>query len=135
MLTPVAASPEIESPAPDLIIPPKLFVIVEPAVSFKFIAFEPAALIVPVLVTVKSSESSPWTALCKLKIDPPEFTITETSFFSSMSALFWVSRFPKVIPELIVSVSELFPIVIWAVWDELGTLSTAKVLLIFEKIN
>ena len=87
MVLPVAASPEIESPVPDLIIPPKLFVIVESAVSFKFIAFEPAALIVPEFVTVKSSESSPWTALCKLKIDPPEFTITETSFFSSMSAL------------------------------------------------
>ena len=98
MLTPVAACPEIESPTPLIIIPPKLFVIVERAVPFKFIAFEPAALIVPELVMVKSSESWPWTALCKLKIDPPEFTITETSFFSSMSALFWVIRFPKVIP-------------------------------------
>ena len=78
MLTPVAASPEIESPVPDLIIPPKLFVIVEPAVSFKFIAFEPAVLIVPEFVTVKSSESSPWTALCKLKIDPPDCTTTGT---------------------------------------------------------
>ena len=117
MVLPVAASPEIESPVPDLIIPPELFVIVERAVSFKFIAFEPAALIVPEFVTVKSSESSPWTALCKLKIDPPEFIITETSFFSFMSAFCCWVRLPKVIPELIVSVSELFPIVILAVWD------------------
>ena len=58
MLTPVAVSPEIESPAP-LIIPPKLFVIVESSASFKFIALAPAALIVPEFVTVKSSESSP----------------------------------------------------------------------------
>ena len=108
-----------------------MFVIIESAVSFKFIAFEPAALIVPELLTVKSSESSPWTALFKLKIDPPEFTITETSFFSFMSALFWVVRLPKVIPEFIVSVSELLAIVTLAVWDEPGTLSTAKVLLIF----
>ena len=52
MLTPVAASPEIESPNP-LIIPPKLFVIVESLASFKFIAFEISVLIVPELVTVK----------------------------------------------------------------------------------
>ena len=81
MVLPVAASPEIESPVPDLIIPPKLFVIVESAVSFKFIALAPAALIVPEFVTVKSSESSPWTAFCELLISPPEFTVTETLFF------------------------------------------------------
>ena len=50
MVLPVAVSPEIEAPVPDLIIPPKLFVIVESAVAFKFIAFAPAALIVPEFV-------------------------------------------------------------------------------------
>ena len=45
-------SPEIASPAPDLIIPPELFVIVDPILSFRLIALEPAALIVPELVTV-----------------------------------------------------------------------------------
>ena len=117
MVIPVAVSPEIVFPVPDLIIPPKLFVIIESAVSFKFIALAPVALIVPEFVTVKSSESSPWTALCKLKINPPEFITTETSFFSFMSAFCCWVRLPKVIPELIVSVSELFPIVILAVWD------------------
>ena len=66
--------------------------------------------------------SWPWTALFKLKIVPPEFTVTELSDCSLISALFWVDRLPRVIPEFIVNVdvSENWTCV---VVDEFGSTS------------
>ena len=103
--SPESCSPEIASPVPDLIIPPELFVIVnESILSFRLIAFEPAALIVPELVTVSLVASAPCTALFKLKIVPPDFTVTELSDQHLCGLYFCVASVPRVTPELIVSV-------------------------------
>ena len=55
-------------------------------------------------MTVSLVASAPCTALFKLKIVPPDFTVTELSDCAFMWALFCVASVPRVTPELIVSV-------------------------------